>query len=296
MKVYPIEESWSWLPRSEIQMGMTVEQIRVDNYCREILQILNKVTPQNIDILLDKMVTLNMSNEFNINKLVYYIVRKAENEPLYSEVYAELCCSLNQSIDRETSVVMMATTNQLCGLFKALILKECQLQFDKIFDEEELESQPDIASRLEKAKLHAYRQKMFGIIIFIGQLFKVEFLHEDILMDYISRLSEEEKKISFEFQVECLCKLLWIVGLRIECQQQKKSVMDNIFLKINKIYLENEFCTRVKFALLDLLDLRQNNWIGRELTATPTTIDQIRHSYVGTVINTKRKKNRKKKN
>ena len=44
-----------WVPRSQKQMGMSAQEIQIDNFCREVMVILNKVTPQNMDILLDKM-------------------------------------------------------------------------------------------------------------------------------------------------------------------------------------------------------------------------------------------------
>ena len=125
-----------WVPRSQKQMGMSAQEIEIDNYCRELMNMLNKATPQNIDILLDKMANFELNSEFYIEKLVQYIFYKAVAEPLYSEVYAEMCCTLNQVVDRCISSTS-STANDLAvislGIFKMLIIKECHLAFDEVF-------------------------------------------------------------------------------------------------------------------------------------------------------------------
>jgi len=291
MRIIPSDEPFIWLPKSQKQLQMTAEEIRVDNYCRDILQILNKATPQNVDTLLEKMSTININNEFNINKLAHFMVQKAVDEPIYSEVYSEMCCSLNQFIGRMTSG--QQNTETLCGLFKKLVTNQCEIQFNLIFNER---VDPDILMERNddfsvKNYNYFHRQKMFGNIVFIGELFKTEFVSLEKLTCLINKLLEKTNDRRIEFQVECFCKLMRIVGETLECLQKRTELLDEYFSKLNFICQEIELCSRVKFAVMDLNEIRGNNWVGRPIIQKPITIDEIRNSNTAVVKRRKKKKN-----
>jgi len=290
-----------WVPRSQKQMGMSAQEIEVDNFCREVMNTLNKVTPQNFDTLLDKMANLKLSSEFYIEKLVKYIVNKALGEPLYGELYAEMCCTLNQVVDRclsscEEPTTEFGTTSDVhdisLGVFKRLMVKECHLAFDEVFRTDYPETTTDI---FEQYLLREHRQKMFGAMQFIGHLLNVEFIQEDMLLQMFSRLLNDVNRSTLEFQIECLCKLLRTVGGTIE-YQRKKEPIEQCFQELELVKLENVFCSRVKFAVLDIVELRANNWVSRQLHETPMTIDDLRNTCASCNVVKQRRKRKKQKN
>lgn len=286
-------EPFIWLPKSQKQLQMTAEEIQVDNYCRDVLQIFNKATPQNIDSLLEKMTTIRVNSELNITKLARIVVHKAVDEPLYGEVYSEMCFSLNQFIDRITSGT--EATKDLCGLFKALILTQCEARFNHIFDVERCD-EDIVKGGNEYIKDYDYvrRQKIFGIVFFIAQLYKKELFSYNDFKSSVDRLLEKRNEVTLEFQIECFCKLMRMIGETLECLQDKKELLDEWFSKLNMVCLENVFCSRVRFAVLDLVEIRSNNWVGRPLLQLPKTIDEIRcNSNTGATVVTRRQRRKK---
>jgi len=281
-----------WVPRSLKQMGMSAEEVEVDNFCREVVNTLNKVTPQNYDILLDKMANLKLHSEFYIEKLVKYIINKALGEPLYSELYADMCCTLNQVVDRCISSYDEPNTDSMTtevhdislGVFKRLMVKECHLAFDEVF-------KSDYHKLSEQYLLHRHRQKMFGAMQFIGQLFNVDFIQDAMLLQMFTRLLNDNDTL--EFQIECLCILLQTVGAIIE-SQRKKNAVEQCFRELGMKMSQNLFCSRVKFAVMDVVELRANGWVSRRLIETPMTIDELRDTYVSNVIKRRRKKKKQK--
>jgi len=287
----PAEDAGPWVPRSQKQMSMTAKEIEVDNYCREVLNNLNKATPQNVDSLLDKMANLKLDNEFSIIKLVMYIVCKAEAEPLYGEVYAEMCATLNQVVDRSISSASdeSADTGDISfGIFRMLIIKECLIAFDEVFNYDRLIKNNDTSD------LHIHRQKMFGIMHFIGQLYNVEFFHDETLMKIINKLLEKTDTFLLEFQVECLCKLIRVIGATIECER-RKDTLNQCFKTLETLCSENDFCSRVRFGIMDLIELRHNNWVARRAAESPMTIDELRSTFVNPNPSARGRKKKKKK-
>ena len=51
--------------------------------------------------------------------------------------------------------------------------------------------------------------------------------------------------------------------------------MDQYFEQIKKIIEKKKISSRIKFALKDVIDLRNSNWIPRRDEGNPKTIDQI---------------------
>ena len=265
-----------WLPRSEKQLHMSTQEIQVDNFCRRLVDVLNKVTPQNMDTLLDKISELNFQTEFSINKLSQHIVEKAESEPLYNEIYAEMCCTLNQVVDRSISSADSIDHSIPLGLFKSLVIKETHLTFDEIF---RVESYGGCENTMNDSQLRTHRRKLFSVVEFLGQLYNVEFLEYNSLVRIINRLLSEQTKNSLEFQMECLCKLLRVVGSTME-SITRRDIMDHCFEQMQRMQAENEFCARVRFCMEELFELRENNWVGRKLLDVPVRVDEIRNSFV----------------
>ncbi|ROT85253.1 Eukaryotic translation initiation factor 4 gamma 3 [Penaeus vannamei] len=100
-------------------------------------------------------------------------------------------------------------------------------------------------------------------------------LTSPIMMRIIGTLLEKRDEES----LECLCKLLTTIGklLETQCNQQPKAMQE----------LEKTFCTdgenserplnnsRVRFLMMDVIDLRRNKWIPRREDNKPKTKAQV---------------------
>jgi translation initiation factor 4G len=64
--------------------------------------------------------------------------------------------------------------------------------------------------------------------------------------------------------LECAICLLTTIGKNID--QRKGSILiGQYFQRMERILQEEKVCGRVHFLLMNLMDLRQNNWIPRHL-------------------------------
>ena len=77
-----------------------------------------------------------------------------------------------------------------------------------------------------------------------------------------------------EEEIESLAKLLTTVGSLLETEQAKPN-MDVYFTRMEDIVKDPKTSSRMEFMLLDVIELRQNNWVSRHKDAGPKSIAQI---------------------
>ncbi|KAL3861768.1 hypothetical protein ACJMK2_007789 [Sinanodonta woodiana] len=106
--------------------------------------------------------------------------------------------------------------------------------------------------------------------MFIGELFKLKMLTENIMHDCVFKLLQTKD----EDNIECLCLLLKTIGKELDTDKAKPR-MDQYFAQMQKIVNEKKLSSRVRFMLQDVIELRQVKWVPRRDDNNPKTIDQI---------------------
>jgi len=118
---------------------------------------------------------------------------------------------------------------------------------------------------------------MLGNIRFIGELGKLEIVAEQILHLCIQQLFPRKSNVKDAAEdLECLCQIMKTCG-RILDTEKAKPLMNQYFDRIAQ-YAENpELPLRIKFMLLDTMQLRIDNWVPRKATTTegPMLMDQV---------------------
>ncbi|KAK4291305.1 hypothetical protein Pmani_035858 [Petrolisthes manimaculis] len=134
------------------------------------------------------------------------------------------------------------------------------------------------------------RKLSVGNIKFVGELYHQQMLTSPIMMRIIRKLLEKDDEES----LECLCKLLTTCGqtLEIQCRTQAKAMSNwNRHLKtLERIMNGKQTSSRLKFLMMDVLDLRRNNWVTRREEEKPRTkaeIKELRDDGQSMVTNTK---------
>ena len=124
------------------------------------------------------------------------------------------------------------------------------------------------------------RRRSIGNIKLIAELYKLNMLNAKIMFGCFHTLLNHEH----EEYIECLCALMTNIGSNLTNAIKSKSNDKNqqnsfemIFSKLKDIYDEKSFnvSSRIRFAILDLLDLRKNNWVPRRKAEGPKTIAQL---------------------
>ena len=75
--------------------------------------------------------------------------------------------------------------------------------------------------------------------------------------------------------MESLCRLLNTVGKALD-EGKAKTRMNAIYEALEHVRQTSDLDSRIKFKILDVLDLRKNGWVGRTTGQTgPKTIQEI---------------------
>ncbi|CAF4110289.1 unnamed protein product, partial [Adineta steineri] len=255
-------------------------------FLREIRSILNKLTPQTYGKLLKQLDKLEVDRYERLEGMIDIFFFKAVEEPKFCSMYANLC----EHFQKKQVTVPGQDGQTVTHCFRKILLSRCQTKFetdyrqdidydtrktevDAITDEKR---QKEAAEDLEEALFKA-KQRNFGNILFIGELFKLKILTETIMFECMDYLLEDKTD---EENIECLCKLLRAIGEELDTRFTNKKLQNRKDLDKNYNELENivklkQVSTRTGFLIQDLMDLRRANWVARIAEAKPMKIDDI---------------------
>lgn len=250
---------------------------------KRVRGILNKLTPEKFDTLLEQIKGFNIDTAERLNGVIELVFEKAIDEPNFSVAYAQLCHKLS-----EKCFAVDADAKQ--AKFKKTLITKCQNEFQNhvIVDEAKVaEKLHPLLQKIEEAndpdKKAEYqanyeeeerklRRRSVGTVRFIGELFKMGMLTPNIMMTCVASLLDRNS----EDKLECLCKLLTTIGARLE---DKKNNLGDYFRQMKEIAdkknQNTKISSRVRFMIQDVIDLRKNNWVPRRETANPKKMGQI---------------------
>lgn len=255
------------------------EEKETDNVYKEFRIILNKLTPENFKKLTEDVKALAINTAERVNGCMQMVFEKAVIEPNYTLTYAVLCKEVAQMGPSQSD-------------FKLIMLTHCQKHFECLsnLDETKKKRQERLAKlqaaetgdAVKDAELLAElkatveeeerkeRHRSVGIVRFIGELFKQEWITQNIIYNCTEVLLRNRD----EEYLECLCKLLATVGQKIDEKAQFKSCWAQL-AETAEGKDKNKLSSRVRFMILDLLDLRRNKWVPRRADLKPKAISQI---------------------
>ncbi|WAR14211.1 IF4G3-like protein [Mya arenaria] len=89
-----------WKPRrletADSEKEVEENDDAIEDLCKKTQIILNKLTPQNFQVLVSQMQALKIDTEDKLNGIVDLVFEKTISEPDYSEVYANMCKCLSK--------------------------------------------------------------------------------------------------------------------------------------------------------------------------------------------------------
>jgi len=243
---------------------------------RRVRGILNKITPEKFEKLINDILNIIGNGSNTIFKgVILLIFEKALDEPKYSSMYAQLCRRLNENAPNLEPPECKITT------FKRLLLSKCKDEFEnRAAISSAYEKRAGELTHDEEEARYVAKRKMLGNIKFIGELGKLEMLHDSILHRCCEQLLVGRRKQSINDQtedIECLAHLMKTCG-RILDSAKARQLMDQYFDRIKALINNPDLPTRIKFLLQDVTELRNNNWKPRKLATPdgPRTIQQVR--------------------
>ena len=139
----------------------------------------------------------------------------------------------------------------------------------------ELSDEDALKMAVLNRKKREMKQRILGNSIFVGHLYNrgmipVSVLSDHCIFELVSHPDDEE--------AESLAKLMTTVGKKFdnEVQEDVKALYDRVTaLAQGEIEISKRLSKRTRFALKDLLDLRQNNWVPRRKQLVAKTKAEI---------------------
>ncbi|KAG8928200.1 hypothetical protein FRC01_006323 [Tulasnella sp. 417] len=269
-----------------------------------ITAVLANLKLENLDSVSNEIIALtnqweNEKDGVKLISVIKIVFEKATNEAHRSEMYARLCRKMMEQISpnvQDDSVRDNAGKPIVGGrLFRRYLLKRCQEDFERGWSQKESaqaaaalkaaddkaaedtsrangeDGEPVLYSAEYYALLKAKRQGL-GLVRFMGELFKLQMLAGRIMHECIQKLLSKIDNPEEE-EIESLCELLTTVGQALDTPQAKGH-MDIYFDRMKMLEDNPNVISRIRYMLLDVIELRQRNWEPRNAIIGPYAIAQ----------------------
>ena len=193
--------------------------------------------------------------------VILLIFEKALDEPKYSSMYAQLCKRLSENAPNFEPPEAKVST------FQRLLLSKCKDEFEhraEIISSASKRKQ-NHDEELEEAKFSAKR-KILGNIKFIGELGKIQIVHDSHLHRCCEQLLVGRKKQPLSDQaedLECLCHLMRTCGKVLDTPKAKQLV-DQYFARLKQAAENESLPLRIRFMIQDVIELRRSKWTFRK--------------------------------
>lgn len=264
-----------WIPPSSLRRDALTPDNKYDLTFRKVRGILNKLTPEKFHKLSNDILNVGLDSTTILKGVILLIFEKALDEPKYCSMYAQLCKRLSEEAPNFDPPDGPCTFNRL-------LLSKCQDEFERRRRASEAwdVSEGAVLSPEQEEERAVARRKMVGNLRFIGELGKLEIIHESILHRCMQQLLEKRRRrqmVDLAEDLECLCQIMRTCGKVLD-KPKAKNLMDQYFERMYQLSSNQELFSRIRFMLQDVLDLRAANWVPRKVAQVdgPRTIRQVR--------------------
>ncbi|RDA87486.1 hypothetical protein CP532_1632 [Ophiocordyceps camponoti-leonardi (nom. inval.)] len=299
MDIKPITVSaGGWKPSSigrSAQPGVTgVAYLEPEMVQRKVKAALNKMTPEKFDRIADQVLEIasqskDESDGRTLRQVIQLTFEKATDEAHWASMYAKFCKRMLDTMSPEVrdERIKDKAGNVVSGgnLFRKYLLNRCQEDFERGWttnlpepkEAEGAEKKTGDAAMLsdEYYIAAAAKRRGLGLVQFIGELYKLGMLTERIMHECVHKLVSY-KGVPDEAEIESLCKLLRTIGANLDQTEKGRPAMDAYFQRIQAVAELPELQSRMKFMLMDVVDLRRANWHSKEANKGPKTLDEVR--------------------
>ncbi|KEY77247.1 eukaryotic translation initiation factor subunit eIF 4F [Aspergillus fumigatus] len=284
--------STGWKPRSIVQpaAGPTPGgHLPPDMVQRKVKAALNKMTPENFDRISGQILEIvsqskDESDGRTLRQVIQLTFEKATDEAHWASIYAKFCKRMLESMSPEIKDenIRDKNGNVVTGgsLFRKYLLNRCQEEFErgwKVNLPPKPEGTTEEAAMLsdEYYAAAAAKRRGLGLVKFIGELYKLGMLTERIMHECVKKLVDYEG-MPEEAEVESLTSLLRTIGASLDASERGHTFMDAYFARINMMMDIPGLPSRLRFMLMDIVDLRNARWQSKDADKGPKTIQQIR--------------------
>ncbi|KAL7918126.1 hypothetical protein ACQKWADRAFT_262525 [Trichoderma austrokoningii] len=266
---------------------------------RKVKAALNKMTPENFERIADQILLIasqskDESDGRTLRQVIQLTFEKATDEAHWASMYAKFCKRMLETMSSDIRDENIKDKNGQVvsggNLFRKYLLNRCQVEFERGWttnlpdapegaedaDKKGADAKPMEAALLsdEYYAAAAAKRRGLGLVQFIGELFKLGMLTERIMHECVRKLVDYQG-LPDEAEVESLCKLLRTIGANLD-ETKGRPLVDLYFQRIQGMVDLPELQSRIKFMLMDIIDLRRARWVSKEANKGPKTLDEVR--------------------
>jgi hypothetical protein len=273
----PSENSWS----AAQQNGLVDEDVRVG---RKIFAILNKLTIEKFAKLSDQLLNeCGIAKPAHIVTLVKYLFQKATMQHHFIPMYADLCkrclAWLSSDAAPEELVKSIGPGERLSAaadIFRRVLLERCQAAFYSYFLTPE-EALKDADPERSEEDHHKHRLSMLGTVKFVAQLLDHRLMTRAVFRNCLEILLNPDGRT--DDHVECACVFLSEIGKLFEEQESGADAysrcLEDAMAELTEIAEEESTSARIRFTIMNLVDLRSNKYVVTTIAGQPAGPSKI---------------------
>eukprot|EP00753_Platysulcus_tardus_P006547 PLAT143.15.p2 GENE.PLAT143.15~~PLAT143.15.p2 ORF type:complete len:743 (-),score=386.00 PLAT143.15:1745-3820(-) len=229
--------------------------------------LLNKLTPEKFDRLVDQFIEIGWATVDLMQLALQLIVMKASQEPNFCFMYADLCAHLHNRVVVEDPPEGISSEK----VMRKLLLVQCQLFFEREQDPASLEG---LAEDDKQEQIAKFKFQKLGHIRFVGELFKKGFLSTKVIVHCVSELLGSGDFVDEE-SFACFGKLLPQVGKLLEKSKKQASFCAAMWERIEELSTSEAVSSKTRFLMLDLKELKRNRWQARREEEKAKTLAEV---------------------
>ncbi|KAF7538763.1 hypothetical protein G7Z17_g12573 [Cylindrodendrum hubeiense] len=262
---------------------------------RKVKAALNKMTPEKFDRIADQILEIASQSKDEtdgrtLRQVIQLTFEKATDEAHWASMYAKFCKRMLETMspDVRDERIKDKNGNIVNGgnLFRKYLLNRCQEEFERgwiVNLPENPNKEGDDTKKTGEAALlsdeyyiaAAAKRRGLGLVQFIGELYKLGMLTERIMHECVHKLVDY-KGVPDETEIESLSKLLRTIGANLDATDKGRPMMDAYFQRIQTMADIPDLPSRLRFMLMDVIDLRRVNWVSKETNKGPKTLEEVR--------------------
>lgn len=293
MDLKPITTSSSgWKPMS-LQRNAAAQtpsgHIDPETVQRKVKAALNKMTPENFDRISEQILEIAAQSKDEqdgrtLRQVIQLTFEKATDEAHWAAMYAKFCKRMLENMSAEVKDVTITDKNGNVvsggALFRKYLLNRCQEDFERGWavempEPKEGESKETAMMSDDYYTAMAIKRRGLGLVQFIGELFKLGMLTERIMHECVRKLLDFKDEPD-EAEIESLSKLLRTIGANLDSTEKGNAMMNAYFERISNLVETPDLNSRLKFMLMDIVDLRRAKWTSKDGPKGPKTLEEIR--------------------
>ncbi|CCK72350.1 translation initiation factor eIF4G KNAG_0J02710 [Huiozyma naganishii CBS 8797] len=291
-----------WVPKSRAKKSEETEKKFAPDGVTELFEqpeierkmksLLNKLTLEKFDPISAEILTLANLSKWEsrcetLTTVIEQIFFKACDEPHWSSMYAQLCGKVVKDLDPEITDESNTDKTGPKLVLHYLVIR-CHTEFEKGWtdnlptNEDGTPLAPELMSD-EYYKLAAAKRRGLGLVRFIGHLYRLNLLTGKMMFECFRRLMKDLNNHPSEEVLESVVELLETVGEQFERDSfragpatlEGSALLDTLFTLLQQIMETTKISNRIKFKLMDVVELRGRNWRSNKKDQGPMTIAQI---------------------